>query len=259
MSEAELLSLDNVNRAYGAIAAVADVSLSIGRGSRLGVIGPNGAGKSTLFGLISGRIPPSSGTIRFEGRDITRMSEAGRACRGIAQSFQQSSLFPSMTCRETIVLARQRAQRGRSSIVPRPGLTRRLAKDADEALDAVDLGDRGGVVVGGLSHGEKRQLDVAVALASGPSLLLLDEPTAGMSGEETRRFVEFVGNLPRELTIVIVEHDMDVVFGIADEVAVLNLGRLLAHGTPEEIRASSEVEEAYLGAVTRRSRDVTRA
>jgi branched-chain amino acid transport system ATP-binding protein len=249
---APILQLNDVCRFYGAIKAVDGVSLAVADGARLGVIGPNGAGKSTLFGLISGRIRPTSGRVFFKAQEITGTSEITRAHRGIAQSFQHSSLFPSMTCLETIVLAAQRADRRRRAILPRPRLTRRLEGEARLALDSVGLGDCESTVVGTLAHGEKRQLDVALALATKPSLLLLDEPTAGMSAEETRLFVELVHQMPQELTIVIVEHDMEVVFGIANQIAVLTLGRVLATGTPEEIQCSHAVEQAYLGAAARR-------
>lgn len=248
---AALLELDDVSRAYGSLKAVSGVSLTVERGARLGVIGPNGAGKSTLFGLVSGRIRASDGTIRFDGADITRVSEAARARRGIVQTFQHSSLFPTMTCGETVVVALQRAEGVAARLRHSGARARRLRDAACEQLQAVGLVDRETALVGGLSHGERRQLEVAAGLACEPSLLLLDEPTAGMSTAETNTFVELIAGLPPELAIVIVEHDIDVVFGLARDIAVLHLGQLLASGTAAEIRASEQVQEAYLGAAER--------
>lgn len=246
-----LLELDGAGRAYGSLKAVSAVTLAVAPGARLGVIGPNGAGKSTLFGLISGRIRASEGSVRFAGADVTRVSEQARARRGIVQTFQHSSLFPSMTCCETVVVALQRSDGVAARLRHSAARARDLRERACEGLRAVGLLERERTLVGGLSHGERRQLEVAAGLACDPRLLLLDEPTAGMSTAETHGFVELMLGLPEELAIVVVEHDVDVVFGLAREVAVLHLGELLAHGTVEEVRASAQVQEAYLGAAER--------
>jgi branched-chain amino acid transport system ATP-binding protein len=246
-----LLQLEGVTRRYGALTAVNGVDLTVEAGARIGLIGPNGAGKSTLFGLMNGRIRCSGGRIRFGGRDVTRASEAIRTRMGIVQTFQHSTLFPSMTCRETVVLAHQRVDGVAGRLRHSHARAHTLLERADHELEIVGLGDRRDAIVGALSHGERRQLEVAVGLACRPQLLLLDEPTAGMSTAETHAFVELIRGLDPQLAILIVEHDIDVVFGLARDVTVLHLGAVLASGSAEQIRASAEVQEAYLGAAER--------
>jgi branched-chain amino acid transport system ATP-binding protein len=214
------------------------------------VIGPNGAGKSTLFNLIGGTLQPSGGRIRLDGVDVTRLPEWRRARRGLARSFQHSSLLLSCTVSENVRVAAQRVAGVSAWWLPLRGTRRRsLAEACEEALSAVGLSDRGAVAAGALSHGERRQLEIAIALASRPRLLLLDEPAAGMSPGETGRLIELLANLPREITVLLIEHDLDVVFRFADAVTVLHLGRHLMTAAPEVVRASSEVQEAYLGGV----------
>jgi branched-chain amino acid transport system ATP-binding protein len=244
MSET-LLSLSGVGRAFGALKAVDDVSLDVPSGARHALIGPNGAGKSTLFKLITGALSVSSGTISLAGSDITRLPEHQRARRGISQTLQHSSLFLTQTVQQNVLLAAQRRHGSRRSLVPR---RQTAAVDRARALLAdVGLEQRAGVPVAALGHGERRQVEVAVALACEPRLLLLDEPAAGMSPAESARLVGLLKSLPETVTLVIVEHDLDVVFALAGSVTVLHLGRVLLTGPPDEVRASEAVQEAYLG------------
>lgn len=239
------LTLDRVTRRYGSLVAVADVSLTVAPGSRHAVIGPNGAGKSTLFSLVAGTIRPTAGTVRLFGEDITRLSDHRRARKGITKTFQHSSVFSSMTVFENALIAAQRRHARPARPFGRPDPA--AVDAAREALSRVGLAHRADTPASELSHGERRQLEVALALAVKPRVLLFDEPTAGMSAAETHRFIELVGDLPRDITVLMIEHDLDVVFAIADRVSVLHLGRLIADGTPQEIRASELVQRTYLG------------
>jgi branched-chain amino acid transport system ATP-binding protein len=242
-----VLELQEVGRRYGELRAVDEVTLEVEAGSRHAVIGPNGAGKSTLFHLISGTLRPTSGRVRFAGADVTRWGPHRRTRLGMGRTFQHSSLFDGLPARENVAIAAQRKLgHARKLFVP-TGRYADVDGRSDELLALVGLGDLGDAEVGSLSYGHRRQLEVALALATEPKLLLLDEPTAGMSREEARRFLELITGLPEELTIMIVEHDMDVVFGLATVVSVLDAGRLIASGPPEEIRTSVAVQEAYLG------------
>ncbi|MGY1637609.1 ABC transporter ATP-binding protein [Geodermatophilus sp. SYSU D00742] len=242
---APLLSLSGVSRSFGALTAVDDVTLDVPPGARHALIGPNGAGKSTLFKLVTGSLRVSAGTIALAGDDVTRLPEPQRARRGISQTLQHSSLFLSQTVEQNVLLAAQRRHRTRHSLVPRRQAAARAR--VRELLDDVGLAARAGTPVAALSHGERRQLEVAVALACEPRLLLLDEPAAGMSPAESARLVALLQALPESVTLVIVEHDLDVVFALATSVTVLHLGRVLLTGSPDEVRASAAVQEAYLG------------
>nr|CTQ97516.1 Branched-chain amino acid transport ATP-binding protein LivG (TC 3.A.1.4.1) [Kibdelosporangium sp. MJ126-NF4] len=221
------------------------MSLSVTAGARHALIGPNGAGKSTVFKLITGLLRSDSGRVELAGQDVTRASEVRRCRLGISQTLQHASLFPTMSVAENVTLAVRRHE-GRVSWLPRrqPSIDAR----ADQVLDQVGLAGRGLVTVSALSHGERKQLEVALALACRPTLLLLDEPAAGMSASERARLVALIARLPQEITVLFVEHDLDVVFELADTVTVLNLGRVLLSGDPATVRASDEVRQAYLGA-----------
>jgi len=246
MSDA--LSLHGLTRRYGALNAVKDVTLDVAAGSRHALIGPNGAGKSTLFNLIGGTLRASEGEILLDGQDVTRRSASWRARHGMAKTFQHSSLFRSMSPLENVALAAQRAA-GLGMALHRCAARRREGVDdvAERCVEQVGLSDRSAIPAGFLSHGESRQLEVAVALATNPRVLLLDEPAAGMSPAESGRFSELIEALPREITVLLIEHDLDLVFRLADRVSVLHLGGLLADGTPDEIRANPAVQKAYLG------------
>jgi branched-chain amino acid transport system ATP-binding protein len=242
-----VLELDAVSQHFGSLKAVDEVSLTVTAGSRHAVIGPNGAGKSTLFALIAGTRAPTGGRVLLRGEDITSMREPRRVTAGVVRTFQHSSLFLSCTALENVLLAAQR-RAGVSWSALRPLRRRRqLHAEAQEFLEQVGLNERHNAVAGALSHGERRQLEVAVALACRPSVLLLDEPAAGMSPRETARLGEGIRDLPAEVTVMLVEHDLDLVFEIAETVTVLHLGRHLMTGTPEAVRRSPEVQEAYLG------------
>ncbi|MGH2557964.1 MAG: ABC transporter ATP-binding protein [Thermomicrobiales bacterium] len=243
-----LLEVIDVCRAFGSLRAVEGVSFSVRAGSRHALIGPNGAGKSTLFNLITGSLKVSSGRIRFAGAGITGLTEHRRAGLGIARTFQHSSLFLRETAMENVLIGVQR-QAGVAWSMLRPALRRpELVDHCVELLDAVGLAGRSSRLAGELSHGERRQLELAMALALRPRLLLLDEPAAGMSPAETAQFIALVASLPADMTVLLIEHDLDVVFGLADTITVLHLGRRLMTGTPSAVRSSDAVQRAYLGA-----------
>jgi branched-chain amino acid transport system ATP-binding protein len=244
-SRPPILSCAGLVRTFGALRAVDGVELTVPVGARHALIGPNGAGKSTLFRLLAGGLAPTDGRVWLAGRDVTRMSDAGRARLGVGQTFQHSSLFPSMTAAENVTLAAERVLGRPWSPWPRPHPA--LRERVEQLLADVDLADRRDMPVAALSHGECRQLELAVALATAPCVLLLDEPAAGMSPAESERFAALVHRLPAELAILFVEHDLDLVFRLATRVTVLHLGKVLLSGAPEEVRQSPAVQEAYLG------------
>jgi len=252
---AAVLACTGLVRVFGALRAVDGVELALPAGARHALIGPNGAGKSTLFQLLAGGLRPTAGRVWLDGRDVTRRSDAGRARLGVGQTFQHSSLFPSMTAADNVALAARRAIGAPWSPVPRrsPALTARV----EQLLDDVDLLARAGAAVAALSHGECRQLELAVALATAPRVLLLDEPAAGLSPAETERLAALIRRLPAAIALLFVEHDLDLVFQLATRVTVLHLGRVLVSGTPEEVRGSAEVQEAYLGTGRREDLFVT--
>jgi len=242
-----LLVTDRLTRNFGALTAVNGVSVDIAPRERRALIGPNGAGKTTLFNLITGSLSPSAGRILFDGKPITGLPPHVVARRGISRSFQRTNLFPGLTVLENLRLAAAADGRGSydllGSIARLPGPFLR----AREAAEAVDLADRLQEQVSRLSYGEQRQLEVGVALATSPKLLLLDEPTAGMSPEETQRMTRMLEGLPREVTLLIIEHDMDVVSSLADRVTVLHYGEVLSEGSFQEVKADPRVYEVYLG------------
>ena len=246
MSDA-LLSLRNLRKRFGGLAVTDDVSLDVRPGEIHAVIGPNGAGKTTLINEISGVLPLDSGQILFEGRDITALSMPRRARLGLARSFQITSVIPAFTALENVALAVQ-AGAGSSFRFLRPAASeQKLNAPAMVALGQVGIATRAHTPAGAMSHGEKRQLELAIALATQPRLLLLDEPLAGAGPEETERLVGILRGLKQRYTIVLVEHDMQAVFAMADRISVLVYGRVIATGTPEAIRGNAEVRAAYLG------------
>jgi len=242
-----LLEVRDLRKSFGGVAATDAVSLDILRGETHAVIGPNGAGKTTFVSQISGLLPPDSGSIRFNGRDITRIPAHRRARLGLARSFQITSVFMNMTVSANVAFAVQ-ARAGHSFRFWTPARSiRRLRDTAQDHLSTTGLAERADDLASVLSHGERRQLEVAMALATEPTLLLLDEPTAGMSADETARMIETLKDLKKTKTILLVEHDMDAVFALADRISVLVYGRLIATGTPNEIRTDTKVAQAYLG------------
>jgi len=241
-----MIEVRDVRRLFGGIAALDGVTLSVAEGERRAIIGPNGAGKTTLFNVLTGELPPTSGTVRLRGEDVTRQQPHQLARRGLARMYQRNELFDPLSARDNVALAIA-ARAGPYRPFASPPATERVA--SDELLERVGLGERGDTPAKALSHGERRQLELALALALRPRVLLLDEPTAGMSSAETARITTLIASLERSLTIVIVEHDMDVVFRLADRISVLHEGRVLAEGTPEQMRGDRTVNEVYLGKV----------
>ncbi|MFE6845257.1 ABC transporter ATP-binding protein [Streptomyces sp. NPDC057686] len=244
-----LLELRQVSRHFGSFRALDDVALTVRAGARHAIIGPNGAGKSTLFGLISGTLPVTGGSVFVDGKDVTRLPVHRRVGLGVAATFQHSSLFLRESVLENVLLAVLRRAGGGLGGLRRVGARPKELAQAHALLERVGLPTRHEATAAELSHGERRQLEVAVALATGPRLLLLDEPAAGMSPAETARLTELIAALPGEVTVLFVEHDLDMVFELADTVSVMHLGRHLMTGSPDEVRASSEVQTAYLGTV----------
>jgi len=246
MAEA-LLEVRELRKAFGALRATDGVNLEVREGETHAVIGPNGAGKTTLISQLSGMLRPDSGQIRFSGEDITRLAAPARSMKGLARSFQITSIYREFTALDNVGLAVQ-AHAGHSFHFWRPARKEpELREPARKILEEVGLGPRAGVIAANLAHGEQRQLEIAMALAASPRLLLLDEPVAGMGTEESQRMVQFLGTLRGKRTMILVEHDMDAVFSLADRISVLVYGRVIATGTPQEIRVNPEVRAAYLG------------
>ena len=242
-----ILSCESLRKSYGGIAATDDVSLEVERAQVHAVIGPNGAGKTTLISQLSGEVMPDAGRVWFNGRDITRLPTHRRSLIGLARSFQITSVFQNLTVLENVALAVQ-AHRGHSFRFWKPARDdAELIGSAREALDQVRLGERSAEPARALSHGEHRQLEIAMALATGPALLLLDEPMAGMGIEESARMIATLKSLKGDKTMLLVEHDMDAVFALADRITVLVYGRVIASGPPDVIRADERVRKAYLG------------
>ena len=244
---APLLATETLSRAFGALSALNRVSFEVAPRERRAIIGPNGAGKTTLFNVITGQLAPTGGRILLEGGPIEGLSPHAVARRGISRSFQRNNLFPKLAVLENLRLAAAARAPGTWSLLGRiegrPGpLTR-----AREVAEIVGLTARLGVPAGLLSYGEQRQLEVGVALATSPRLLLLDEPTAGMSPEETQRMTRMLEALPRDVTLLNIEHDMDVVGSLADRVTVLHYGEVLTEGTFAEVKADPRVYDVYLG------------
>jgi branched-chain amino acid transport system ATP-binding protein len=242
-----LLQIEGLTRRFGGVIAADGITLAIPRGEFHAVIGPNGAGKTTLIGLISGEIAPQAGTIRFDRADITRLPAYRRNLLGLARSFQITSLFRDFTALDNVALAVQ-AHCGHSFRFWRDARHEPdLRKPAEAALARVGLSGRAGIRVDRLSHGEHRQLEIAMALATAPRLLLLDEPMAGMGPEESAQMVALLRQLKGSMTILLIEHDMEAVFALADRLTVLVYGRIIASGDPAAVREDSAVRQAYLG------------
>lgn len=240
------ISTSSVTVRFGAVAALQDVSLRIASGERRALIGPNGAGKTTLFDVITGARRPTSGRVLLGDADVTRLSTWRRARLGLARTFQRSALFPTLTTAENLALAVRARMRAGWRIWP-SRMERKVADEVSARLDAAGLAGLAQRRASTLAHGEQRALEIELALASQPRLLLLDEPMAGLSGEERQAAVMRLRSLPEQVTLVLVEHDLDVVFAVAQRISVLDHGVLIADGTPGEIRADPRVQEVYLG------------
>lgn len=242
-----ILSIEGLVKRFGGVTATDSLSLDIWPGEIHAVIGPNGAGKSTLIGQITGEIAPDAGIIRFQGRDITHLPTPSRALLGLARSFQVTSLLPAFTAMENVMLAVQ-AQAGHSFRFWDKAARQAVLRDpARTALERIGLASRADTPAAFLAHGEQRQLEIAMALAGKPDLLLLDEPMAGMGPEESALMTALLAGLKGQHSILLVEHDMDAVFALADRITVLVYGRAIATGSPAEIRADPAVRDAYLG------------
>jgi branched-chain amino acid transport system ATP-binding protein len=243
-----MLQVENLSIRFGALAAVNRVSFSVEKGRITSIIGPNGAGKSTVFNLVSGALRPGAGRVRFDGREVTGWPTHRLLRAGLARSFQITNLFFELSVHENLRLASQVLEPARHAWLPVSRSAKAGAR-AEELLGRFGLAAKADSLAGHLSHGEQRRLEIAVALASRPRLLLLDEPTQGMSHGDTRETAEMIGALAGEVTILLIEHDIDVVMDLSHHVIVMHQGAKLAEGTPAEVRESREVRTAYLGSV----------
>jgi branched-chain amino acid transport system ATP-binding protein len=242
-----LLRVEKLVRRFGGITATDNVSLDVAKGELHAIIGPNGAGKTTLISQLTGQLLPHSGSIWLAGRDITRVPAYRRSALGLARSFQITSLLPDFTALDNVAMAAQAHDGHSFRFWGNARKEQHLREAAQSALDRVGLGRRAEITVSRLSHGEQRELELAVALATRPQLLLLDEPMAGLGATESARMVQLLQELRREVTIVLVEHDMEAVFALADRISVLVYGRVIASDVPAAIRRNDEVKRAYLG------------
>jgi branched-chain amino acid transport system ATP-binding protein len=245
-----LLQTEHLTKSFGALLAVNDVTLNVEAGSLHSIIGPNGAGKTTLFNLLTGQFPPTSGRILFEGRDITGTPAHRIAHLGLARSFQRTNVFPAFSLLDNVwVAAFARGGSWSGLAWRRADRYPELATRARAALADVGLADKANQPAREISHGEQRQLELAIALAAAPRVLLLDEPAAGLSPEETRNMVALVRALKGRYTIVLIEHKIDIIMSVSDRISVMHFGNLIAEGTPDEIQRNTEVRRAYLGGV----------
>ena len=244
-----LLRVEKVSKHFGSLVAVNDVSMSVEPGELRAVIGPNGAGKTTFFNLISGFLTPTSGTITFDGEDVTNLLPARRVWRGMARTFQITEVFPELTVRENLRIAVEVASGYRLRVWQSQDIDGEVKARVVDLLEMSGLTEKADRLVGELAHGDQRATEIMMALALKPRLLLLDEPTAGMGDQETYDITQLIRKLHRDqkLTIVLIEHDMRVVFHLADRIMVLAEGAVLAEGTPAEIAANEAVQAAYLG------------
>jgi branched-chain amino acid transport system ATP-binding protein len=243
-----LLAVEDLRKSYGALVVSDAVSLEVAPGELHAVIGPNGAGKTTLIHQLSGLLPCDSGVVRLDGEDVTRLSMAERVRRGLARSFQITSILPVFSALENVALAVQARDGSSFRFFGTAANEAGLNAEAQAALGEVGLGERALVRAGVLSHGEKRLLELAIALATKPRVLLLDEPLAGTGKEESQAVIAKLRELKGRFAIVLIEHDMDAVFALADRISVLVYGKVVASGAPQEIRATRAVRDAYLGA-----------
>jgi len=243
----EALRVDSLSKDFGGVHAVNNVSFSVEIGERLVIIGPNGAGKTTLFNLINGQLSPTSGRVFFSGKDITNFRPHLRANLGQARSFQIISLFLNLTVLDNALLGLHGTRRSRLHLFRSMRSYRDLLADAQESLEAAALWDKRDGLVKNLSHGEQRRLEIALSLASKPKLLMLDEPSSGLTRDEGSEIIKLIKNLGSSITVLIVDHDMDLVFGVAERIIVLHYGQIIADGRPEEIRGDPRVREIYMG------------
>jgi branched-chain amino acid transport system ATP-binding protein len=247
MEDGTILEMIDLYKHFGSLMAVNGVSLSIDQGQRHAVIGPNGAGKTTLFNLLSGRFKPTRGQILFHGRDITGMSPYRISRLGIARSFQIINVFPQLSVFENMHTVLMSKNHIRYNFVRNVKKWKKVTEETLPLLEQIGLLDKKDVPAGFLSYGEQRALEVGLTIASDPEVILLDEPTAGMSMDETRQAIKLIDKVTKGKTLVIIEHDMEVVFSLADVITVMQYGNIVATGSPEEIQKDQRVKEAYLG------------
>jgi branched-chain amino acid transport system ATP-binding protein len=246
LASGDALVLESVTRAFGALKAIEDVSFSVAAGERRGVLGANGAGKTTLFNAVTGDFPPTAGRVRFFGEDITDLPVHERIRRGLRRTYQSSLLFRQLSVRDNLFLAVRGVGRGRYSFIrPRPSHPSRLA--AQDLLERVRLTHVADEPVATLSHGQQRQLEIGMALAGAPRLILFDEPAAGLSPVERRELILLLSAFPAHMGFVLIEHDLDVALRVVERVTVMHNGRVLKHGTPAEIESDAEVQAIYMG------------
>jgi branched-chain amino acid transport system ATP-binding protein len=244
---APLLALENVAVAFGALRAVDGVSLAVAPGERRAIIGPNGAGKTTLFNAVAGDLAVTSGTVRLAGRDVTRLRTHRRAALGVGRTFQITTLFPGLTVEDNVRLAVRGRSRRKFSFFAAGNGDREENGRVESVLERSRLARSRARLTRALSYGEQRELELALALSGDPKLLLLDEPAAGLSPAERATMAELIRALPRELTLVLIEHDMELALGLVDYVTCLHYGQVLAEGPPADIRENQTVQEVYLG------------
>jgi branched-chain amino acid transport system ATP-binding protein len=246
LASADALVLEGVSREFGALRAIEDISFSVAVGERRAVLGANGAGKTTLFNAITGDFPPTAGRVRFFGEDVTDLPSYERIRRGLRRTYQSSLLFRNLTVRDNLFLATRGVSRGRFSFVrPRAGHPSRVAtQDLLERTRLAHLSER---LVAELSHGELRQLEIGMALAGAPRMVLFDEPAAGLSPGERRELVALLQAFPPHMGYVLIEHDLDIALRVVERVTILHNGRLLKHGTPDEIENDAEIQAIYMG------------
>jgi branched-chain amino acid transport system ATP-binding protein len=242
-----MLETRNLCKAFGGLAATADVSLQIAVGEIHGLIGPNGAGKSTLLGQIAGTLRPDSGQILWDGTNVTHRSPAQRVALGLGRSFQITSFWHELTALENVLLGAQRAFGSVFSIWARALTQAEACRKAREALEYVELAPFAEKLAGSLSYGQQKQLELAIVLAGGPKIVLLDEPLAGVGQVEAERLIALIERLRQDMGVMLVEHDMDAMFRLADRISVLHQGRIIAMGTPAAVQGDSQVRDAYLG------------
>jgi branched-chain amino acid transport system ATP-binding protein len=247
MEDGTILEMIDLYKNFGQLMAIKGFSLSIVRGKRHAIIGPNGAGKTTFFNLLSGRFKPTRGRILFNGRDITGMSPYRISRLGIARSFQIINVFPQLSVFENVHAVLMSKNHIRYDFLRNIKRWKKLTEETVSLLEQIGLLDKKDVPAGFLSYGEQRELEVGLTIASDPELILLDEPTAGMSMDETRQAIKLIDKVTKGKTLVIIEHDMEVIFSLADVITVMNYGEIVATGSPEEIQKNQKVKEAYLG------------
>jgi branched-chain amino acid transport system ATP-binding protein len=250
-----VLRTEELTREFGDFVALDRVNLGVRDGEFRSVIGPNGAGKTTLFNCITGALAPTSGRVRFRGEDVTRMAPHERVRQGMGRSFQISTVFGGLTVRENVRLAAQSVAEGEGKIPFHRSLFsptdrfEEVESRTDEVLSEIGLADRSDEHARALAHGDRRRLELGLVLATDPDLVMLDEPTAGMGNEETQRTIDLINDVLAERTLLLVEHDIDLVMNVSDSVTVLNRGQVLTTGSPEAVAADDEVQQAYLGGV----------